>query len=427
MKKSNRKGFTIVELVIVIAVIAILAAVLIPTFSNLIKKANESSDVQAVRQMNTILAAENAFAGGITINDAVKALEEAGFNGDKYVPLVSGHYFFYDQDTKQIVYTEYKDGKYNVLFPKDATIEGHALFSLSGDVAKKDYAAPAISEDGKTATFSIGSAEEFAQLAADFKALTDGGELENFTTTEVDQITCVTGKHIVINLGGNIDMKGAAFNLNIMDCDFTLNGKGYTISGVVNNSGFALSAQNEEKKTASYGGAFLGYVVNSKVDFNDVTFENCHFGNDQVKASAIFIGQFTAKGKTATFNNTKVVNCTVNGLKGVAVYVGHSRPSGVANITFSGSNEVVGCKLNASATAEKTPEDANLVGTIIGRITGTTNVSGAAPSFAEVSITSGGNTLDVAGRDIINASKMSDADNIVVPYTGTSWTNKPNT
>ena len=35
---KSKKGFTIVELVIVIAVIAILAAVLIPTFSNLVKK-----------------------------------------------------------------------------------------------------------------------------------------------------------------------------------------------------------------------------------------------------------------------------------------------------------------------------------------------------------------------------------------------------
>ena len=40
---KNKKGFTIVELVIVIAVIAILAAVMIPTFSNIITKANESS------------------------------------------------------------------------------------------------------------------------------------------------------------------------------------------------------------------------------------------------------------------------------------------------------------------------------------------------------------------------------------------------
>lgn len=39
MKKTNtKKGFTIIELVIVIAVIGILAAVLIPTFSGVNRK-----------------------------------------------------------------------------------------------------------------------------------------------------------------------------------------------------------------------------------------------------------------------------------------------------------------------------------------------------------------------------------------------------
>ncbi len=47
--KNNKKGFTIVELVIVIAVIAILAAVLIPTFSNVIDNAHKSSDLQAAK------------------------------------------------------------------------------------------------------------------------------------------------------------------------------------------------------------------------------------------------------------------------------------------------------------------------------------------------------------------------------------------
>lgn len=41
--KGRNKGFTITELVIVIAVIAILAAVLIPTFSNVIEKANQTA------------------------------------------------------------------------------------------------------------------------------------------------------------------------------------------------------------------------------------------------------------------------------------------------------------------------------------------------------------------------------------------------
>ena len=47
--KKTKRGFTITELVIVIAVIAILAAVLIPTFSNVINRANESAAMQEAR------------------------------------------------------------------------------------------------------------------------------------------------------------------------------------------------------------------------------------------------------------------------------------------------------------------------------------------------------------------------------------------
>ena len=46
IKKLRKKGFTIVELVIVIAVIAILAAILIPTFTNVVNKA-EASKIQS--------------------------------------------------------------------------------------------------------------------------------------------------------------------------------------------------------------------------------------------------------------------------------------------------------------------------------------------------------------------------------------------
>jgi prepilin-type N-terminal cleavage/methylation domain-containing protein len=46
MKRNNKKGFTIVELVIVIAVIAILAGVLIPTFAGIVSNAKESAVLQ---------------------------------------------------------------------------------------------------------------------------------------------------------------------------------------------------------------------------------------------------------------------------------------------------------------------------------------------------------------------------------------------
>ena len=51
MKKSNKKGFTLVELIVVIAIMAILAAVLVPTITNKINDAKESaakSDMSAV-------------------------------------------------------------------------------------------------------------------------------------------------------------------------------------------------------------------------------------------------------------------------------------------------------------------------------------------------------------------------------------------
>ena len=47
-KRMNKKGFTIVELVIVIAVIAILASVMIPTFTGIVEKAQESAARQEV-------------------------------------------------------------------------------------------------------------------------------------------------------------------------------------------------------------------------------------------------------------------------------------------------------------------------------------------------------------------------------------------
>lgn len=49
--KTNNKGFSLVELIVVIAIMAILAAVAIPTFSGFITKAQISNDVSFVNDV----------------------------------------------------------------------------------------------------------------------------------------------------------------------------------------------------------------------------------------------------------------------------------------------------------------------------------------------------------------------------------------
>ena len=90
MKKANKRGFTIVELVIVVAVIAILAAVLIPTFSGIIAKAQQSADQQLVRQINTLLAVDAADGTGCAdISEVKELLSENGYN-EALVPDYKG-------------------------------------------------------------------------------------------------------------------------------------------------------------------------------------------------------------------------------------------------------------------------------------------------------------------------------------------------
>ena len=80
--RRNKKGFTIIELVIVIAVIGILAAVLIPTFVNLTNKANEASDNALINNLNKALAIEEQEPGhkkSQTLEGAILDLENQGY------------------------------------------------------------------------------------------------------------------------------------------------------------------------------------------------------------------------------------------------------------------------------------------------------------------------------------------------------------
>ena len=49
MKKNNNKGFTLMEMLIVVAIIAVLVAIAIPVFTNQLEKAREATDAANIR------------------------------------------------------------------------------------------------------------------------------------------------------------------------------------------------------------------------------------------------------------------------------------------------------------------------------------------------------------------------------------------
>ena len=110
---AKRRGFTIVELVIVIVVVAVLAAVAIPTLSGVVKEAKISVVSQLAANFNKAVVGNEAVGDSIvTMYDAVCAIEDYGFeesdaideDGDYCVVWDSekNSFVVFDRETKTV-------------------------------------------------------------------------------------------------------------------------------------------------------------------------------------------------------------------------------------------------------------------------------------------------------------------------------------
>ena len=72
IKKNNKKGFTLIELVIVIAILAILALILVPAISKYVDNANTAKNEASARVIYT-----NAVLANATIQYAKEATPES--------------------------------------------------------------------------------------------------------------------------------------------------------------------------------------------------------------------------------------------------------------------------------------------------------------------------------------------------------------
>ena len=328
MKKQNKKrGFTITELVVVIAVIAILSAVLIPTFSGIIKKSKESADQQAVRQMNTVLT-QVVLEDDADIQDVFAILDEADINAENYQALYKNRFFFYDTELQKVVYAEYKNGSYVALYPADIKDKTDAKnwVTLSGELGKAD-----VKDVVSGTTASPKTAEQLVAVMTSIAQNKDA-------TKNVTEVNLEANK--------NYNLKGADISIKSANKNLAITGNGATLAGAVNAIPARGDVVLQQGGKRNYAAGLIGTVGAAKnpvnVTISNLTIENTVFGENNIN----FVGLVSAVygGSEVTFDNVKVTNSTFKGMDKVGVFVGFVSDGTVTiNSNCSVSNTTVEC------------------------------------------------------------------------------------
>ncbi len=356
MKMHNKKrGFTIVELVIVIAVIAILSAVLIPTFAGVVKKSRQSADETAVRNMNTILAADGAVEP-TTLEDLYSVLAENGIDAEDYKPLQNDTFFFWDSEENVVVYT---DKDYKVTYPADQVenVNHEAWISLSGEI-REDYNG-IVFDEGKTKA-TVSNAEEFYALV---NAIND----EKRDVRKVN--TIVFSAERVLFKGANVAIEGETEDtkdkwetLTIKKSDSVVS---TTLVGIA-NLGAVRTGYSTAGIARNYCGGLIGMTVDTDVNFSGIYLENCTFGEDTATMVGAFIGH--AQGGTVSIVDCDMKNVTVKGMMKVGAYAGQLSSGATLNI----DNGSIAENVKVQATV-------GFAGRLIGLAINTQNKEGDAP------------------------------------------------
>ena len=313
MKRSTKKGFTIVELVIVIAVIAILAAVLIPTFSSLIKRANLSADMQAVRTINLALQTSEAKNGKpANVDQAMLIIADAGYDVATYHPLTKGYEIYWVDTVNRVILYSTTDSE--VVYPDDyveLTNDNtwHLLNESYKNAMNEDFAG-IVSDDGKNFDVTkTQTAEEAGSILYAIFVQQDEKKIDKDVKVELPKEVDVSNYiwKPVKNFSG--ELIGAA--------------EGTVISGVT----------LDESVSFSQSGMFSGGVMNDKT--GEASKYNVYGFIDTVSGDAV-IENITFEDFTLTQPGSDFANAGVSSNANVLAPIGCIIPDedGVVNVTI---------------------------------------------------------------------------------------------
>ncbi len=268
MNKKTKKGFTLVELLVVIAILAILATVSVVGYTSFIDKANQSVDEQFVTQLNTYLAAEEAADGKPeNVLHVQEILRQNGINS--FVATRTKNNLYWVKAENRVVIWTVDGSKKGVSFP--------------ADYAEK-FASIATPVDGEW--FDLNSARGIFAL---------GGTVEipvDMTVTSEDAAAAnVIENDVTVNFGTNtlkLDLPnatGATTNwkgLDVKEGTVVLNAE--EDGGIVtapNGELYCIMVGNKDNNTSANltinGGTYIGGTTAVQVTLGTLTINGGHF------------------------------------------------------------------------------------------------------------------------------------------------------
>lgn len=313
-QRKTNQGFTLVELLIVIVIIGILAAVIIPNVANNIEKGRIASDVSDVRNMNTILSTY-CLSNGIDATKleapevrAIVSSEEKNFT---FAPKGTQSTFWYNKNEGKIelaqqplitpggtsgsrldsVYADFTPGSieelvsgYLYLNTKDKTNVANLLFQLRNISESSDYTnsivprTESLPESVKAAVKKV--VEEFdikttAYINASRVVIQNGANLKHFVfasdlkvvPSTIGIVSAADGVNIRIPATVEVVMPGA-FNQICSTTKLELTKPGTKIlEGALSESIKAASSLSETKidnKRIKEGNRLITVTVNNQ-------------------------------------------------------------------------------------------------------------------------------------------------------------------